>query len=125
MAKSSAKPPEIKTKRVYLPPDDSDGRRILVDRLWPRGLTKEKAAVDVWLKDVAPSTELRQWFHHEEPRWDEFQRRYEAELRQNPAVGELRKLLAEGPATLLYGAKSETENQAVVLIAFLRSKQSA
>lgn len=120
MAKSRAKSPEIRAKRVYLPPEDSDGRRILVDRLWPRGLSRQKAQVDVWLKEVAPSTELRKWFHHESPRWDEFQRRYEAELDHNPAVAELRNLVSEGPATLLYGARSETENQALVLIDYLR-----
>lgn len=123
MAARPAPPPRI--KRVYLPPEPSDGRRILVDRLWPRGLTKEKAAVDLWLKDVAPSDALRKWFHHEAANWDEFRRRYEAELAANPAVGQLREAVAAGPATLLYGARDETQNQAAVLADYLGRQPSA
>ena len=103
-------------RRVYDEPSDDDGLRVLVDRLWPRGLTKERAAVDVWLKDVAPSTGLRQWFHHEEPLFDEFARRYRAELADNPALDRLREVVAtHDVVTLLYGAKDADHNQATVL----------
>jgi len=101
-------------KRVYNDYSKSDGRRILVDRLWPRGLTKEKAHVDVWLKEIAPSTELREWFGHDPAKWEEFERRYIKELRDNPALGQLRQLLKE-PSTLVYGAKDELHNNAVVI----------
>ena len=115
----------VRIKRVYLPPDSADGQRVLVDRLWPRGLTKEKAAVAVWLKDVAPSTELRHWFHHEAARWEEFEARYVAELASNPAVDELRALIDGGPVTLLYGAHDEKQNQAVVLMRYLSETSSS
>lgn len=106
----------IQLKRIYDPADASDGFRVLVDRLWPRGLAKVRAAVDLWARDVAPSTELRQWFHHEEANWDEFVRRYRDELSSNPdAVAALRRQCAGRVVTLLYGAKDETHNQAVVL----------
>ncbi|HEY4169154.1 MAG TPA: DUF488 domain-containing protein [Reyranella sp.] len=98
---------------------DEPGARVLTDRLWPRGITKERAALDLWLKDVAPSTELRQWFHHEPEHWAEFQRRYLAELAHNPAVAELRALVAKGPVLLLYGARDTEHNQAVVLKEYL------
>jgi uncharacterized protein YeaO (DUF488 family) len=107
-------------KRIYADPADSDGYRVLVDRLWPRGMSKDRAQLDEWLKDIAPTTELRQWFHHEESKWPEFRERYRRELDGNPAVQELRRILAEqGVVTLLYGAHSETENQAVVLAEYL------
>jgi len=107
-------------KRVYETPSQADGTRILIDRLWPRGLSKDKAQVDLWLKEVAPSTELRQWFNHDPEKWPEFQRRYRAELRANgEAVSQLKAALASGRATLLYGAKDEAHNDAVVLAAFL------
>lgn len=110
----------VAVKRVYEEPADSDGCRILVDRLWPRGLSKERAKVDVWLKAVAPSDALRKWFHHEEGNWDEFRQRYLAELAANDeAVEELRAYLGKGAVTLLYGAKDEEHNQAVVLREFL------
>jgi len=115
----------IRIKRVYLPPEPDDGQRVLVDRLWPRGLTKEKAAVDVWLKDIAPSTELRQWFHHEAAHWEEFEARYLSELAGNPAVAQLRALVEAGPVTLLYGAHDETQNQAVVLMRYLGETNSS
>ncbi len=106
----------VQLRRVYDEPSDDDGLRVLVDRLWPRGLTKERAAVDVWLRDVAPSTDLRRWFHHEEPLFDEFTRRYRAELADNPALDELRALVASHDVvTLLYGAKDPVHNQATVL----------
>lgn len=107
---------KIRIKRVYKQPDKHDGRRILVDRLWPRGLTKEKASVDLWLKDIAPSAELRKWFGHDPGRWEEFKERYLAELKEN---GEqlllLKQELDKGIVTLVYGAKDEEHNQAVVI----------
>ena len=106
----------VAIKRVYEPAADDDGRRILVDRLWPRGLTKEKAAVDLLLKEVAPSAELRKWFGHDPKKWGEFQRRYRAELDSNEdAVQTLRQAIGKGPATLVYGAHDEQHNQAVAL----------
>lgn len=111
---------EIRIKRVYEEPAVDDGRRILIDRLWPRGLTKEKAKVDLWLKDIAPSTELRAWFGHDPKKWAEFQRRYQKELESNDVVAtQLRKELESGPATLVFGAKDEIHNDAVVLKAYL------
>ena len=108
--------PDIALKRVYEPAAEEDGRRILVDRLWPRGLTKEKAAVDLWLKDIAPSTELRKWFGHDPEKWVEFQKRYLAELKNNPAaVEQLRAELKAGKVTLLYGARDDEHNEALVI----------
>lgn len=110
----------IKIKRVYEPYDPKDGKRLLIDRLWPRGLSKEKAKIDVWLKDIAPRTELRQWFGHDPAKWSEFQKRYRKELDNNTAtVTELRNLLKDKPATLVYGAKDEEHNDAVLLKAYL------
>jgi uncharacterized protein YeaO (DUF488 family) len=107
---------KVKIKRVYLQPDKEDGIRILVDRLWPRGLTKEKASVDLWLKDIAPSTELRQWFGHDPAKWTEFQTRYRAELRSNKEqLSLLKQEATKGTVTLLYGAKDEEHNEAIVL----------
>ena len=107
----------IKIKRVYEKPNDEDGRRILVDRLWPRGLTKEKARVDLWLKDIAPSTELRKWFGHDPGKWAEFQKRYLGELNENDeAIRTLRQELKEGSVTLVYGAKDEEHNEARVIL---------
>jgi uncharacterized protein YeaO (DUF488 family) len=111
---------DVRIKRVYETPEPSDGTRILIDRLWPRGLTKDRARVDLWLKDIAPSTSLREWFGHDPAKWEEFQRRYQAELDANPATGaELRAALQRGRATLVYGAKDEQHNDAVVLKAYL------
>ncbi len=108
---------ELKAKRVYDPPDEADGYRVLVDRLWPRGLTKEKAAVHLWLKDIAPSTELRKWFSHDPDKWPEFKKRYLAELQKNhEAVHQLKDELKKGPVTLLYAAKDEDHNEVVVLM---------
>lgn len=104
----------VKIKRIYEPPGPDDGQRILVDRLWPRGVSKAQAHVDVWLKEVAPSDALRRWFGHEVDRWADFQDRYAAELKDNPAFDELRRLTLT-PTTLLYGAKDELHNQARVL----------
>jgi len=105
----------VKIKRIYEPPAQSDGQRILVDRLWPRGMAKAPACIDLWLKDVAPSADLRRWFGHKPERWAEFQKRYLAELAGNPALEELRRLARGKPTTLLYGAKDEIHNQARVL----------
>lgn len=103
-------------KRVYEAPEPQDGYRILVDRIWPRGLSKERAAVDEWLKEVGPSTELRRWFGHDPERFQAFATRYRAELQGSPALAELRRLCAEHDrVTLVYGAKDTEHNQAVVL----------
>src|ERR1700755_524820 len=107
--------PTLSIKRVYEEPSSHDGMRVLVDRLWPRGLTKEKAAVDLWLKDVAPSPGLRTWFDHREDRFEAFAERYRHELEHNPALAELRALTFRRKVTLLYGAHDERINHAVVL----------
>jgi uncharacterized protein YeaO (DUF488 family) len=107
--------PRIALKRIYEPPSPTDGRRILVDRLWPRGVSKAKAHIDVWMKDVAPSTELRRWFDHRPERWPEFRRRYVDELKSNPELRTLRDMAAAEPVTLLYAARDTTHNEAVVL----------
>lgn len=112
---------EVRIKRVYETPDREDGERILVDRLWPRGLTKEKAKVDLWLKDVAPSTELRKWFAHDPDKWAEFQTRYRQELKANKEpLALLKQEVAKGPATLVYGARDEQHNEAVILQKILK-----
>ena len=106
----------IQLKRVYEKPSRKDGVRILVDRLWPRGLTKERAAVNLWLKDVAPSSELRKWFSHDPAKWKEFQARYRKELRQKKDALKLLKQRSEDrTVTLVYGARDEQHNEAVVL----------
>lgn len=107
---------KLHLKRVYEPPADADGLRVLVDRLWPRGLTKAEAAVDLWLKEVAPSADLRKWFGHDPAKWAEFRRRYRAELDERAdEIDQLRQCGGKGNVTLLYGAKDEKHNQAVVL----------
>jgi uncharacterized protein YeaO (DUF488 family) len=115
---------EVRIKRVYEPAAAADGKRILVDRLWPRGISKAAAGIDLWLKEVGPSTELRKWFGHEPARWEEFRSRYNAELADNPAFTELGEQLTAGPITLLYGARDEAHNQAVVLADRLRKARS-
>lgn len=106
----------MKIKRAYAPAEAADGYRILVDRLWPRGISKEKAKIDLWLKSVAPSNELRKWFGHNPERFAEFDRRYRAELAESGALDELRAVLREHPdATLLFAAHDEAHNNAVVL----------
>lgn len=110
----------MKIKRVYEEPAKSDGKRILVDRLWPRGLTKEKAAVDMWLKEIAPSTDLRKWFGHDPAKWTEFQKSYVKELDANPEpVNTIKGLAKKGTVTLVYGARDEEHNDAVVLLDYL------
>ncbi|MBX3051523.1 MAG: DUF488 domain-containing protein [Caldilineaceae bacterium] len=113
---------KIQIKRAYEQPDKEDGKRILVDRLWPRGLTKEKAAIDLWLKDIAPSTELRHWFGHDPSKWEEFRQRYLRELKENDEqVGFLQQEINKGTVTLIYAAKDTEHNQALVLQEFLSS----
>lgn len=114
---------EIAIKRIYEDPAATDGCRVLVDRLWPRGLSKGRASLDHWFKELAPSNELRRWFGHDPDKWDEFRRRYRAELEADPSVLEpLRQVLnAERKVTLLFSAKNETHNNAVALAEFLRS----
>ena len=115
--------PNVKTKRIYDPPEASDGSRVLVDRIWPRGISKDEAKLDLWLKEAAPSTDLRKWFGHDPERWEEFRRRYHAELRDNDeSLAALRKLIEDGSVTLLYGARDEAHNNAVALKEFLGSK---
>jgi len=110
----------IQIKRTYEPPARGDGRRILVERLWPRGMTKERLAADAWLKEVAPSTELRKWFDHRVERWAEFQRRYRRELSQNPDGWEPILAASDGRTiTLLYSAHDTLHNAAVVLRDYL------
>jgi len=112
--------PAIKTKRVYESPSPDDGFRILIDRLWPRGLSKEAANVDLWLKDLAPSTALRTWFKHDPARWQEFQERYAKELDQHSdAINELLAYAQQGPVTLLYAAQNPDYNNAVALKAYV------
>ncbi len=110
-------PPEnVALKRAYEDASPKDGVRILVDRLWPRGITKQKAALDRWVKELAPSTDLRKWFAHDPERWPEFRRRYEAELKQHSSLlDELRSLARERQVTLVYSAHDERHNDAVVL----------
>lgn len=110
-------------KRVYEPSSEADGFRVLVDRLWPRGLSKANAAVDLWLRDIAPSAALRTWFNHDPARWTEFRRRYADELDRAPAlVNQLLAQVRQGRVTLLYSAQQETCNNAVALDEYLRSK---
>jgi uncharacterized protein YeaO (DUF488 family) len=114
----------VRAKRVYDDPAGSDGTRVLVDRIWPRGLSRERAAVDVWLKDIAPTTELRKWFGHDPARWKAFEARYRQELDRNAAaVAQLRELVDRGPVTLLYGARDDAHNDAVALLAYLDAGQ--
>jgi uncharacterized protein YeaO (DUF488 family) len=112
----------IQIKRVYDKVAESDGSRILVDRLWPRGLSKDKAKVDVWLKEIAPSDELRKWFGHDPEKWDEFRRRYFEELKDKKELaGMIIEKARSGAVTLLYGAKDEKYNNAVALKEFIEA----
>ncbi len=113
----------IQIKRVYEPHTPGDGKRFLVDRLWPRGIRKDKLKYDSWLREIAPSTELRKWFTHDPSKWRDFQKRYRAELKQH--TDDLKVLIRaarEGNVTLLYGAKDEEHNNAVVLKEVLKKK---
>jgi uncharacterized protein YeaO (DUF488 family) len=114
---------DIRLKRIYDAASADDGARILVDRLWPRGVRKQTASVALWLKDIAPSTELRRWFAHDPARWEEFGRRYRAELHGNDvAVARLRDVLRSGRVTLLYGAHDTAHNHALVLADYMRDQ---
>lgn len=109
----------IRIKRVYANPDVEDGARILVDRLWPRGMTRDKAHIDLWLKEIAPSTELRKWFSHDPAKWEVFRNRYLLEIKDNPVpVAQIRKMMSNGTVTLVYGAKDVEHNEAIVLLDF-------
>lgn len=115
--------PTVQIKRVYEPPSNDDGVRVLVDRLWPRGLSKTRAAVDLWLKDLAPSVRLRRWFNHDPSRWAEFKQRYAEELdSKKAAVAALGGAARRGRVTLLFGARDPEHNNAVALHAYLTDK---
>ncbi len=114
----------IHTRRVYEPPSPEDGRRLLVDRLWPRGVSKAALHLHGWLKDAAPSDELRRWFQHAPARWPQFRRRYFAELHRHPEVLEpIRTAAVHGPVTLLFGARDTEHNNAVALREYLMSQE--
>jgi uncharacterized protein YeaO (DUF488 family) len=114
---------KVKIKRVYEEPKKSDGKRILVDTLWPRGLKKAEVKVDLWLKEIAPSTALRKWFSYEPSKWEEFKKRYSVELeKNNEQISLLEREVSEGKVTLVYGAKDQEHNGAVVLREFLEHK---
>ena len=116
----------VQVKRAYDPPSERDGVRILVDRLWPRGLTKTAAAVDLWLKDLAPSVALRRWFNHDPSRWSEFTRRYAEELdaiqQKSPAIAALVGAVRRGRVTLLFGARDQQHNNATALRSYLMNR---
>jgi uncharacterized protein YeaO (DUF488 family) len=115
---TAQKPHRIRIKRAYDAPSRDDGRRVLVDRMWPRGVARERLALDDWLKEASPSDALRRWFNHDPARWPEFVARYADELKKPPAsdaVAELVRCAREGPLTLVYGASDETHNNAVAL----------
>ena len=113
----------IQVKRAYDPPASSDGARILVDRLWPRGVSKEKLKLDAWMKDIAPSNELRKWFHEGDHKWEDFRKRYFKELGAQPElVAELRKKARGHTVTLIYAGRDEQHNNAVALKEYLRGK---
>lgn len=115
--------PDIRIKRIHDAPARADGRRVLVDRLWPRGIRKDDAALDDWLRELAPSTELRQWFGHDPAKWSEFRKRYRVELRRHKAaLDALREQAATRRVTLLFGARDREHNQAVVLAEVLRGE---
>jgi uncharacterized protein YeaO (DUF488 family) len=114
---------EVRLKRVYENPGRDDGLRVLVDRLWPRGLTRTQVGADLWLKEVAPTRELRRWFGHDPRRWKRFRHRYRAELARHPdALRVLKDLRRRGPVTLLFAARDEAHNHAVVLRETLESR---
>ena len=117
---------KILVKRVYDPAAKSDGFRVLVDRLWPRGLSKSEAKLDLWLPDLGPSTSLRQWFNHDQARWTEFCRRYHEELKEKKALlATIKEQARTRPVTLLYSAKDEQHNQAIALQSLLLQRQSS
>jgi len=116
----------VRIKRIYEPAAGGDGYRILVDRLWPRGVSKAEAHIDLWMREIAPSTALRRWFNHDPARWEEFRRRYQAELKEKTEfLATITKQAKTNPVTLLYSAKDEQHNQAVALQEFLLKKPVA
>jgi uncharacterized protein YeaO (DUF488 family) len=117
-------PTVIKLKRVYDKPSTDDGFRVLVERLWPRGVTKDAARLDIWLKEVAPSPELRKWYSHDVSKWNEFQKRYRAELAQHhDALNEIMEKQKEGTVTFVYAARDDEHNSALILKQFIESSQ--
>jgi len=115
---------EIKIKRMYDPVETDDGFRVLVDRNWPRGITKAQAHIDLWLREIAPSSELRKWFSHDPAKWEEFKKRYFKELEAKPeVVSRLLEIIAKGPVTLLYSAREREYNQAVALKEYLLKRE--
>ena len=116
---------KVKLKRAYAPAEPDDGYRILVDRLWPRGLAKKSAQIDLWLKDIAPSSELRKWFDHDPKRWRSFRAKYFREIDSRPdPLAVLLDQVRKGPVTLVYGAREERYNDAVVLNEYLSSRRA-
>lgn len=114
---------KIRVKRIFEPPEPADGYRLLVDRLWPRGVSKERAALDAWMKEIGPSAKLRGWFGHDAARWQAFKRRYAAELdKRQDLVAEIRTLSHKRTVTLLYSARDPDHNQAVALAEYLAAK---
>lgn len=113
----------IRIKRIYDPLDSKEGVRILVDRLWPRGIKKEKAKVDIWMKEIAPSPGLRKWFNHEPTKWEGFKKAYKEELEHSKAIGELERYIGVNKKiTLLYAASDQEHNHALVLLDYIREK---
>ncbi len=116
----------IRVKRIYEPPEPTDGYRLLVDRIWPRGVSRESASLDAWMREVAPSSELRRWFGHDTSRWQEFKRRYTVELgTRQDLVAEIFSFACDRPVTLLYSARDPDHNQAVALADYLAAKSEA
>src|SRR5215468_3512542 len=114
----------IKLKRAYDPPSKNDGQRVLVERLWPRGVSKEKAKIQAWLKELAPSAELRKWYQHDVSKWEEFQKRYEKELgAKEEMIEELEKIAAKSVVTFVYAARDEEHNSAVVLKKYIEGRK--
>ncbi|HEX6938762.1 MAG TPA: DUF488 domain-containing protein [Longimicrobiales bacterium] len=119
-------PERIRMKRVYEPPERDDGRRILVERLWPRGIRRDQGVIDLWLKEIAPSPELRRWYAHDVSKWDEFRRRYEAELDARPElVAQLEEMAREGPITLVFATRDERHSSALVLKEYLEARRGS
>jgi uncharacterized protein YeaO (DUF488 family) len=119
----STETPDVRIKRVYEPAEPGDGYRVLIDRLWPRGVSRERAHIDEWARELAPSDGLRKWFNHDPERFQEFQRRYRHELRAaGDRISELRSRARDGRVTLVYGARDEKHNNAVVLAEVLRGR---
>jgi uncharacterized protein YeaO (DUF488 family) len=124
--KTSVPAANVRLKRAYEKPARDDGTRILIDRLWPRGVSKADAELHGWTKELAPSTSLRKWFGHDPARWPEFRRRYTEQIRQHPELlGQLRAMARKGPVTLVYSARDEAHNDAVVLRDFLMRRKVA